>query len=218
MLGSWTSARQIATRWRMPPDSWRGSRPANSSIFAMRSSSIARGAYLARGSFSSSIGKQHVLQHRAPRQQHRALEHDADFAARARHVRILDADLARGGTDQSGDHHEQRALAAAARPQHAEELSVADVERNLADRFELAITFLSAAMRTRAAPRLGVGGADGWRGAGRGDCRPHRAAPLRPFAAARERERESARRSEELSDSRRRSGQEIFTARIILSY
>ena len=66
MLGSCTSARQIATRCRMPPDSWRGSRSANSSIFAMRSSSIARGSYWDRGSFSSSIGNStfcHTVRH-----------------------------------------------------------------------------------------------------------------------------------------------------------
>ena len=46
--------------------------------------------YCARGSFSSSIGKQHVVEHRAPRQQHRALEDDADLAARPRHRLAVD--------------------------------------------------------------------------------------------------------------------------------
>jgi len=50
----------------------------------------------------------------------------------------LDSDFACGGIDQSRNHHEQRTLAAAARTQHAQKFPVADVERHLADRFEVA--------------------------------------------------------------------------------
>ena len=72
-----------------------------------------------------------------------------------------------------GDHHEQRAFAATAWAQYAEKLPIADIERHLADRFEIAIAFLergdphvvaslgSLAARSRARSGLGVGTADG---------------------------------------------------------
>ena len=97
-------------------------------------------------------GKQHVLQHRAPGQQNRALENDSDFPPGPGHFRILNADFARAGIDESGNHHEQRALAATARSQDAEELAISDVERQLADRFEVAERLLQRAMRTMAPP------------------------------------------------------------------
>jgi hypothetical protein len=89
-------------------------------------------------------GKEHVLQHRAPGQQNRALEHHADFPPRPGHFGILDSNFACGGIDQSGNHHQQGTLAATARTQHAQKLPVAHVERQLADRFEVAESLLES--------------------------------------------------------------------------
>jgi len=120
-------------------------------------------------------GKQHVLQHRAPGQQNRALENDPDFPPGAGHFRIFNADFARAWIDESSNHHEQRALAATARTQDAEELAVSDVERQLADRFEVAEHLLQRCDAHDGSAITPTGSRTGRR---RDGCRSHRIALL----------------------------------------
>ena len=53
---------------------------------------------------------------------------------RARDLLAADLDRARGRLQQAADHVEQRALAAAARPDQAEQLAARDVERGVGER------------------------------------------------------------------------------------
>jgi hypothetical protein len=126
-------------------------------------------------------GKQHILQHRSPRQQNRALENDPDLSAWSGHFRTLYVYLARAGSDQPGDHHEQRAFPAATWAQYTEKFAIADVERHLADRFEVAIALSERGDAYRGwlaeSTRRAVQGPLGPR---RRDCRWHHLALLDP--------------------------------------
>jgi hypothetical protein len=65
------------------------------------------------------------------------LEHHADVAAVDRlapDVLAIDPDLAGIGLDEAGNGAQQRGLAAAARPQQAEELAFADLQRDAVQR------------------------------------------------------------------------------------
>ena len=76
-----------------------------------------------------------VLDHRAPRKQRVLLEHEGDLVRqRTAHRLAADLDRARGRRQQAADHVEQRALAAAARPDQAQQFAAHDVERGVEQR------------------------------------------------------------------------------------
>ena len=70
--------------------------------------------------------QEHVAEHVAPVDQDVALEDDADVGLRAGDFAPSEADLARRGGQQPGDHQEQGALAAARRPQQSHERATFD--------------------------------------------------------------------------------------------
>ena len=134
MSGSCTSARQMPTRCCMPPDSSRG-------IFALEAhepdqleEALARSELSGRNRFIMLERKQHVVEHARPRQQRRRLEDDAGLGARLAHRLAVDRDAARGRRDEAGDEPQQRRLAAARRPDEADELVAADRERDVGQR------------------------------------------------------------------------------------
>ena len=68
------------------------------------------------------------------------LEHHADIApvrGYAADVRVVDQDLPGFGLDEPGDRAQQRGLAAAARPEKAEEFSIGEIERHLVESHQL---------------------------------------------------------------------------------
>ncbi len=81
-------------------------------------------------------GQQHVLEHRAPRQQHGRLEHHADIGMRAGDLAPADVDGSGAAVLEPERELEQAALAAARRSDERDELAVRDVERDLADRLD----------------------------------------------------------------------------------
>ena len=128
--GSWTSARQIDARCCMPPESCHGylfSKPSRPTI---SSSACAFGEIAAPvGSLRISICSMTLSSTRAPGEQHRALEHDADVRRAGRRPRLPPSAIAPGGSrQQTGDHLQQRRLAAARRADDRQELAGADVE------------------------------------------------------------------------------------------
>ena len=66
-----------------------------------------------------------IAEHRAPRQQAEVLEHHAGVLARARHRRSFDGDMALVRRDEAGGEPQQRGLAAAARAEQRDELTLA---------------------------------------------------------------------------------------------
>jgi len=114
--GSCTSARQMPTRCCIPPGELGGifalesgeARPSRSAGRAPPPSNAR--ANRASGSRPATI---HVLQHRAPGQQHRRLEHHAELAARAAQALALQSrPLAGRALENAGENLEQRGLAA----------------------------------------------------------------------------------------------------------
>ncbi len=81
---------------------------------------------------------QHVVEHVAPVQQHRALEHDAEVGLRAGHAPAAHDHLARARRMQPRDDPQQRALAAARGADDREELAFADREVDGLQRVRLA--------------------------------------------------------------------------------
>src|SRR3984957_14362401 len=76
-----------------------------------------------------------VLDHRAPREQRVLLEHEGDLLRhRSAHPLVADLDRAGGRLHQSAHDAEKRALAAAARPDQAQELAAPYVERGVEQR------------------------------------------------------------------------------------
>src|SRR5690606_26020679 len=67
--------------------------------------------------------QRYVLQHRAPRQQRRLLERYGDSLAGLVGDFVVDADFARGGFQESGDHLEQRGLSATTRTDQRDEVT-----------------------------------------------------------------------------------------------
>ena len=83
--GSWISARTIAARWRMPPESSRGRRSWNSPRPTLREQRRARASTYAFGSRPRSSSCSSTLSSDvAPFEQHRALEHDAEIRSARR--------------------------------------------------------------------------------------------------------------------------------------
>ncbi len=82
--GSSASARAIATRWRVPPDRVDGRRAANSRRPTSPSRSSARAAWRSADQPASSSGKRTFASARAPGEQPRLLEDEADPRVRAR--------------------------------------------------------------------------------------------------------------------------------------
>jgi hypothetical protein len=68
----------------------------------------------------------HVLDDGAPGQENRRLEHDAELAARSAQLLAVHPDLAGGAIEDAGQDLQQRALAAAARADDADERALAD--------------------------------------------------------------------------------------------
>ena len=78
--------------------------------------------------------QQNVVEHGAPRQQNRVLEHDAAGALRPFYLPSLDGNRAAAGLYQARDHQQQRALATAGWAQQRNEFVVADVQIDRFDR------------------------------------------------------------------------------------
>ena len=72
--------------------------------------------------------EQDVLQRRLPGQQGRILKHNPDFRARLGHQDAVGEDAAVAHHFKTGDHHQERALAATARAEQADELALLDGE------------------------------------------------------------------------------------------
>ena len=78
------------------------------------------------------IDRQHEVVHdAAPFEQRVALEHHAQALGRVAHLGAVDHDRTRGGDLEARDASQQRALAAAARAEHAHELAWRNRERDL---------------------------------------------------------------------------------------
>ena len=124
-------ARPMATRWRWPPESWRGI-----ALEQRREPEDLRGALDARLDLLLRRAAQlqregHVVGDRHVRVERVVLEHHGDVALFRRHVvddALADADLSRGDVLEPGDHPQQGRLAAARRPDQDDELAVADVD------------------------------------------------------------------------------------------
>ena len=126
--GRLTSARASATRWRWPPESWRGlafarsARRTSSSISPTRRVISAFATFLRRRPKAMLSNEREVLEERV------ALEHRVDVAAVGRHVLdrlALEQDVALVGLLEAGDHAQRRRLAAARRPEDREERALA---------------------------------------------------------------------------------------------
>ena len=99
MPGSWTSARQMAARWRMPPESWRGSRRGEFVDLGHAQSSSARRCILRP---AASAARPETARCRAPcaRAVAPASGRRRRSPAAAPSPRAVDLDLALGGADQ----------------------------------------------------------------------------------------------------------------------
>ena len=129
--GSWISARTIEVRWRMPPESSRG-RLVEELAQPHRLQQRDRAFAIGRGAQTAQFHlHQHVVQHVAPLEQHRVLEHDAEIGDRPRHRVAIGDDLARARAQQPGDQPQQRALAAAGRSDDGDELALRDTVRSI---------------------------------------------------------------------------------------
>ena len=139
--GRRASERASATRCRWPPESWSGlrfSRPSSltsATISATRASISAR-AMPARFSPNAMLSRTVEM-----RKQRVVLEHHVDRPLMRQHRRDVPAveqDAALVRRLETGEHAQQRGLAAAARAEQREELAGADVERQPVDRAETA--------------------------------------------------------------------------------
>src|SRR5262249_1878666 len=72
--------------------------------------------------------KHDVLEYGLPAKQSGILKHDANAGARCGHRLAGDFDGARGDRLEPATHHQQRALAAAARPHYRDEFALRDAE------------------------------------------------------------------------------------------
>ena len=82
--------------------------------------------------------QQHVVEHGAPGEQHRLLEHDADIAGRAGERRAVEQELAAARSQQRADQLEQGRFAAAGRPDQGYELVLLDGESDVLERGDAA--------------------------------------------------------------------------------
>ena len=98
-------------------------------------------SYARRAGPAPRHGESDVVAHREVRKQRGFLRHPADSAllgrygsAGARDFAITDRDGARAHRQQPGNSEQQRRLAATGRPEHGDQLSAADVQRDVIDR------------------------------------------------------------------------------------
>src|SRR5690349_8628192 len=75
-----------------------------------------------------------IAQHGEPSEQRWFLEDDTAIKARSFDRLIVQQDRTSAGLDQTGDDFQERALAAATRPQDAKELVVPDRQREMVER------------------------------------------------------------------------------------
>ncbi len=140
MAGSNTNALAIAARCCMPPDSCPGY-----FVIACPSPNVdssSAGSRRARPGVRLGVDAHRqfdVLAHGLPRQQCGGLRHEADLlvSGRCRDALAVDRDGARVGVEETGDHLEQRGLAAAARADHRHELAHADRETHVVEHGDL---------------------------------------------------------------------------------
>src|SRR6185503_10159407 len=92
------------------------------------------GAYLA----CDLAADDRVGEHRAPRQQAVALEHEAAVAARSMHRAPVEQNLARARRFEAGDDAQEGGLAAAGGADHRNELAALDVEVDVLQRVQVA--------------------------------------------------------------------------------
>ena len=128
--GSKASARAIATRCCMPPDSWYGwwwrKSPSSTSSSISFARAVRRGAVVAH-----QLERQlDVVLHRSPVEQDRRLEDDPVVAVApgALGRLVVDRHPAGGRRDQVADDPQQGGLAAAGRTDQRDELAAPDVE------------------------------------------------------------------------------------------
>ena len=129
--GRFTSARATATRCCWPPESWPGRRSPNSSSPTSRSASSIRPLRLGRRDARHLQAEADVVAHGHVREERVRLEDGVD-AAPVRRQRVdalvADVDLAARRVDEPADQVQRRRLAAARRPEQAEELALGDLE------------------------------------------------------------------------------------------
>src|SRR5882724_4171388 len=92
--------------------------------------------------------KKHIAQHRAPGKKRfiELLENQHEIGRRTADRTSLHHDFSPGGSDQSGDGHEQRGLAATGRPDERNKLSRFDLARDIANRHCRFTTHLAIAL------------------------------------------------------------------------
>ena len=126
--GSCTSARASATRWRSPPESWRGLRPSRCSMPSIPAARRASLLPLPGRHPGRTEREDDVAQHGLVRVERIALEHHGD-ASRARRQAgddvTADEHVAGGRLLQARDRAQQGRLAAAGRPEQDEVLPLA---------------------------------------------------------------------------------------------
>ena len=115
--------RAMATRWRMPPESWFGyffSEPARPTFLIQARATCSRSS---RGHPAQHQAEGHVLEHGEPGVGAVALEDHAPVGAGARDGLAAQQGLAGGGREEAGHDVEDRALAAARGAQEHPELA-----------------------------------------------------------------------------------------------
>ena len=135
-FGCRTMARPMATRWRWPPESWRGLRSSSGPISRICAASFTRVLISVFGHAAVAQAVGHVVVDGHVRIERVVLEHHRDVAIRRLDVvddAAADIDLAGGHRLEAGDHPQQRGLAAAGRADQHAELPVADVEVDALD-------------------------------------------------------------------------------------
>ncbi|MNT24893.1 hypothetical protein D3C72_1603920 [compost metagenome] len=101
--------------------------------------------------------QRHVVEHAAPGQQARLLEHDARVVVQAAHGLAVGVQATRGGFFEARDEPQQRALAAAAAPHDGDELARLDGQLRVAQHLARAIALVQAARLEAHATGDGLG-------------------------------------------------------------
>ena len=136
MPGRRASARPIATRWRWPPESWRGLR-CQKLLDAQHPRHLGDAA-LDLGARQAAVlePEGQVLAHRHVRIEGIGLEHHGEPAIGGSHVvdpLAVEHDVAAGGPLKAGDDAQQGRLAAAGRADEDDELAMRHLEVDLVD-------------------------------------------------------------------------------------
>ncbi len=129
-------ARPSATRWRWPPESWRGLRPSNSPMPRMSAASRTRLLISAPVEFAHLQAERHVVLHAHVRVERVVLEYHGDVSVHGRQLIdyvAVDRDVAGADRFKPGDHPERRRFAAAGRSDEHHELLVADLQIDVFD-------------------------------------------------------------------------------------